>query len=528
VRRIGLDEHQVDLGWPEVAGIDDTSLHQTALAVLALARLRHALAGLGPDLTLPGGVSTNQLLERTGPLAAHGLTGLLYHRRASGAWGWRTYASTVPSPSKTALCLMAVAAAAPLLPGRAGVVETGGAGGQVQARTLPEVVAEAAGWLVRNHHRWETFVEDDKDVQGTAWEHMAYALGVQAVLQGGGNPYDQRLTRAWRLMNDLWDDEAGLWNEPGASGKRATIRAAYFTVCAFEEARMRLGQLSMNEPAEEPGALSSGMDGDTAVIRSVSVDAGLGQVTVCAAEALPVSFPVPGRLPPFPHDAGVSLGAAWAIAPPASPAALESPYLGALLEAGPHIDQARADGLHVEPFVPETVAELLLGGAIGAVAEGRAEAGPRALGHRSIIAIPCPADVRDRINVLKGREPWRPLAPVTVQEYAPRLWPGQGSRALYMVGAASVSAHGQAVMPAATHVDATTRPQVLPSGAAPAVESILRHLQQAGLPPVLVNTSLNGPGEPIADSAAQAIQTLKNLGLDFLILGGHLIRPARR
>jgi carbamoyltransferase len=57
-----------------------------------------------------------------------------------------------------------------------------------------------------------------------------------------------------------------------------------------------------------------------------------------------------------------------------------------------------------------------------------------------------------------------------------------GSRALYMVGAAPVSAHGQEVMPAATHVDATARPQVLPSGAAPVVESILRHLQQAGLP----------------------------------------------
>jgi carbamoyltransferase len=206
---------------------------------------------------------------------------------------------------------------------------------------------------------------------------------------------------------------------------------------------------------------------------------------------------------------------------------LDSPYVGTMLEAGPHADQARAGGLHVELFAPEIVAGLLLTGAIGAVAEGRAEAGLRALGHRSIIAIPCPAAVRDRINMLKGREPWRPLAPITVPEYASRLWPGQGSRALSMVGEASVSAHGQEVMPAATHVDATTRPQVLPSGAAPSVESILRHLHQVGLPPVLVNTSLNGPGEPIADSAAQAIGTLKSLGLDFLIPGAHLIRPAR-
>ncbi len=219
------------------------------------------------------------------------------------------------------------------------------------------------------------------------------------------------------------------------------------------------------------------------------------------------------------------MGAAWAIAPPTSPVPLESPYLGGTLEVGPLIDRARADGLSVETFDPEITTELRLSGAIGAVAEGRAEAGPRALGHRSIIAVPSPADVRDRINLLKGREPWRPLAPVACPEYAPRLWPDQGRRALYMVGAAAVSAHGQKVMPAVIHVDATTRPQILPSGAAPVVESLLRALQKAGLPPVMVNTSLNGRGEPIIDSAAQAIDALKNLGLDFLILGEHLVRP---
>ncbi len=258
-----------------------------------------------------------------------------------------------------------------------------------------------------------------------------------------------------------------------------------------------------------------------------------GSPNVCLAGGVALNcvsngrLPEPLYIPPFPHDSGVSLGAAWAIAPPARPAPLESPYLGGPLEAGPQAGQARADGLRVEPFAPEVATELLLDGAIGAVAEGRAEVGPRALGHRSIIAIPRPADVRDRINVLKGREPWRPLAPVTFPEYAPRLWPDQGRRALYMVGAAAVSAHGQEAMPAVTHVDATTRPQVLPSGAAPVVESILRQLQQVGLPPVLVNTSLNGRGEPIINSAAQAIDALKALSLDFLILGEHLIRPPR-
>jgi hypothetical protein len=291
-----LDRHRVDLGWPEVAGIDDTSLHQTALAVLALCRLRQALSALGPDLVLPGGVSTTRLLERTVPLMAHGLTGLLYHRRASGAWGWRTYVDTSPSPSKTALSLMAVAAAAPVLPDPPVGVEVGGVSGMIQVKRPQEIISDAAGWLIRNHHRWETFVEDDKDVQGTAWEHIAYALGVQAVLLGGGSPYDQRLARAWRLMNDLWDNEAGLWDEPGSSGKRATIRAAYYTVCAFEEARARLGQLSMAEPGDDIDAQAGSLDGDTLIIRSVTVNPDLGQVTVCITAEPPVSFPLPERL----------------------------------------------------------------------------------------------------------------------------------------------------------------------------------------------------------------------------------------
>jgi hypothetical protein len=68
--------------------------------------------GLGPGFVLPSGTDTSVLLDRVEPLIAHGVRGLLYHRRSSGAWAWRTYVDTAPSPSKTALCLMAVAGSA--------------------------------------------------------------------------------------------------------------------------------------------------------------------------------------------------------------------------------------------------------------------------------------------------------------------------------------------------------------------------------------------------------------------------------
>jgi len=251
-----LEEHKVDHGWPEVLGLDDTSLHQTALAVHALAQLRDTLNDLGSGLVLPGGVETGNLLRRVEPLIDHGVHGLLYHRRPSGAWGWRTYVDTGPSPSKTALCLLALSAVASGTGPDGGPAyrdrprESGGVHGAVRTRRLSEAVIEAGQWLLHNHHRWETFVEDDKDVQGTAWEHMAYALCTQAAVRSGASPRDPRLTRAWRLMNDLWDPETGLWNEPGASGKRATIRAAYYTVSAYEEAMRRLTRLSLADSVE--------------------------------------------------------------------------------------------------------------------------------------------------------------------------------------------------------------------------------------------------------------------------------------
>jgi hypothetical protein len=164
---------------------------------------------------------------------------------------------TDPSPSKTALCLLALAAVCSGTgPGgrpayRDDPRETGGVHGVAQPKRVSEAVAEAGQWLLHNHHRWETFVEDDKDVQGTAWEHMAYALCTQAAVRAGASPRDPRLTKAWRLMNDLWDPEAGLWNEPGASGKRATIRAAYYTVSAYEEARERLARMSLDDSTPE-------------------------------------------------------------------------------------------------------------------------------------------------------------------------------------------------------------------------------------------------------------------------------------
>jgi carbamoyltransferase len=238
-------------------------------------------------------------------------------------------------------------------------------------------------------------------------------------------------------------------------------------------------------------------------------------------------LPEPVYVPPFAHDAGVALGAAWSLCPPVELARLASPYLGTKLVPDDVLTELREDGFRIADFDPANVTVLLAEGGIGAVAEGRAEIGPRALGHRSIIALPHPVDAAARINALKGREPWRPLAPVTLPAYARKFWPSQGSRELYMVGNAVASSRAYDAMPAAIHVDGTTRPQVLESGQAPVLESLLWDLEEAGAPPVLVNTSFNGPGEPIVDSARDAVGTFRTLGLEFLVLGESLVQPPR-
>lgn len=295
-----LERHRVEHGWPEVAGINDASLHQTALAVDALSRLRNLLQSLAPEPQLTTSDGRSPLIDRVTLLIEHGLSGLLYHRRHGGSWGWRTYVSTESSPSKTSLCLIATAAATSDMPGNQNHLirrddwrDVGGANGE--SRWLPpsEVIERAGSWLLANHRLWESFIEDDKDVQGTAWQHMAYALGTRAVLVAGASPYDSRLAEAWRFMDGLWDPESGMWGEPGGSGRLATIRATYHTVGAFEAARERVSESGMSERPLDAGALSI-KENSTSVL-SLSLDHAHSRIDLTTSTGV-LSVQLPERL----------------------------------------------------------------------------------------------------------------------------------------------------------------------------------------------------------------------------------------
>lgn len=242
----------------------------------------------------------------------------------------------------------------------------------------------------------------------------------------------------------------------------------------------------------------------------------------CSANAL---LGQPVFVPPVPHDAGVALGAAWYVRPPRSRDVPMSPYLGTDLAESAPLTRDALESLSVRELATDRVAELLAEGRIGAVVEGRAEVGPRALGHRSILALPRPAAMHERVNELKNREPWRPFGPVAGLESAGRFWTDQCELNRYMVGAAPVTAAGGETAPAVVHVDGTTRPQLLRSGEAPVVEAVLDALGRDGVAPVLINTSFNDRGEPIVDDAADAVRAFRAMSLDFLVLGDRLIEP---
>lgn len=248
-----------------------------------------------------------------------------------------------------------------------------------------------------------------------------------------------------------------------------------------------------------------------------------GLEAVCLAGGVALNCSTNGQLagpvyvPPVPHDAGVALGAAWSLCPPAQVTEPMSAYLGP--PVGP-LTRA-TDGWTCVDLDVGTIADRLVAGEVGAVAAGPMEVGPRALGHRSIIALPSDTEVRDRVNRMKGRELWRPLAPIGLSSAEGRYWRGNRTLQAYMLGAAEVTEQGRDHIAATVHVDGTARAQIADDIGL--TSDILRALDARGLPPVLINTSFNTRGEPVVCSADDALRSAETIGLDFVVIGDDLM-----
>jgi carbamoyltransferase len=240
-------------------------------------------------------------------------------------------------------------------------------------------------------------------------------------------------------------------------------------------------------------------------------------------------------VPPAPGDAGCALGAALYadrlyLGNPDRDVP-DHPFWGPAVDADELARAAREDEQAVEALdetaLIERVADELARGGIVGWMDGASEFGPRALGHRSILAAPHSAEMRDRINrEIKYREEFRPFAPVTPIEAADRYFelpPGGARLARFMSGVFPVRPEWRAQLAAITHVDGSARLQTLERDMAPRLYALLEAYGRRSGMPVLLNTSFNVAGEPIVNRALEGYSTFRRCGMDALVAGNTLV-----
>jgi carbamoyltransferase len=167
-----------------------------------------------------------------------------------------------------------------------------------------------------------------------------------------------------------------------------------------------------------------------------------------------------------------------------------------------------------------TAAELIAAQKVIAWYRGRMEFGPRALGHRSILADPSGPNMRDRINsMVKMREAFRPFAPAVSLEEVDKWFEVAPMAALpYMIITVDVRPKYRRQLPAITHVNGSARVQTVSANDNLEFHLLLRALGKATGREMVLNTSFNIKGEPIVNTPREALNTFLRTGIEFLFL----------
>lgn len=172
------------------------------------------------------------------------------------------------------------------------------------------------------------------------------------------------------------------------------------------------------------------------------------------------------------------------------------------------------------------VADVLAADGVVAWFDGRSEFGPRALGHRSLMAHPGRAENLERLNDVKGREQFRPVAPMVLAERAAEIFHDGPLPSPYMLFVHRVAPQWRERIPAVVHVDGTARIQTIDDAVTPNVAALLRAFEARTGLPVVVNTSLNTAGRPMVDDPRDALELFGSAPVDVLVAGPHLVRRA--
>jgi carbamoyltransferase len=268
-----------------------------------------------------------------------------------------------------------------------------------------------------------------------------------------------------------------------------------------------------------------------------------GEDNLCLAGGVALNCVMNGRLrdrgpfkeiwvQPAAGDAGTALGAAvWTDAKERG--GDERPWTMDHAFLGPSYDEAEIEEFlrwSKLPYrqlqnVAEETADILAQDRVIGWFQGRIEFGPRALGARSILASPIHAATQARLNEIKDREDFRPVAPVVLEEEAAN-WFARARVSPFMLFVFDVLPDKADRIPAVRHVDGTARIQTINRTQNAAYYDLLKAFQLRTGVPVLVNTSFNTRGEPIVCSPRDAVESFWTSPLDALVIGPFLLEKA--
>ena len=235
---------------------------------------------------------------------------------------------------------------------------------------------------------------------------------------------------------------------------------------------------------------------------------------------------------PAAGDAGTALGAALWVDARATGGerryCMQQAYLGPSFsddEIEGFLRWSRLPYRRLKDVAAETAALLADDRVIGWF-QGRMEFGPRALGARSILASPISPDMQARLNEIKDREDFRPVAPVVLEEAAAD-WFVNAIPSPFMLFVFDVRPEKAHLIPAVRHVDGTARIQTVNRSQHPLYYDLLKAFEARTGVPILVNTSFNTRGEPIVCTPRDAVESFWTSPLDALVIGSFLLEKPR-
>ena len=230
-------------------------------------------------------------------------------------------------------------------------------------------------------------------------------------------------------------------------------------------------------------------------------------------------FNLPVHVPSAPNDGGLSLGGAWAAGPP-PPFFQPLQYIGIKAKDSLSFSTYANEWNGAKRTTPDIIGELLTKNYVLGVVRGRQEFGPRALGHRSLLASPSKG-MKDRMNRIKKRAWFRPTAPVLAEEMIDYVFDNVPSTFVSesMSFTANVRDSIAQSFPAISHYDGSARPQTVSKYNEPWLHRVLMNAWRKGGLPCLINTSFNVRGEPMINSGSVALLLLcTEKDLDYVLL----------